>query len=190
MLFGFASAVIIGFLMTAAKNWTGLATPRGPILGVLVLLWVAARVAAVTMPYAIFAMVDVLLLPIVAGILIRLLVRAGNIRNLPLAGILLLLTVANVSFHLAVLGVLDIAPTTPLHTALGLIVMIECVMAGRVIPAFTMSSTAGLKLNTSQTNERITLGLTAVGLLFWLLGPTGRLGFVVLAAAARSCRET
>jgi len=184
MLFGFASAVIIGFLMTAAKTWTGLATPRGPFLGILALLWVAARVAAVTMPYAIFAIIDMLLLPIVAVILVKLLARAGNKRNLPLAGLLLLLIVANASFHLAVLGALDIAPTTPLHAALGLIVLIECVMAGRVVPAFTMSATAGLRIKTSPIAERVTLGLTAMGLLFWLLEPVGWIGFVVLAAAA------
>src|ERR1035437_9804575 len=28
MLFGFAVAIIVGFLMTAGKVWTGLATPR------------------------------------------------------------------------------------------------------------------------------------------------------------------
>jgi len=39
MLFGFAIAVIIGFLMTAGQNWTGQATPRGPLLGALALLW-------------------------------------------------------------------------------------------------------------------------------------------------------
>ena len=30
MLFGFAVAIIVGFLMTAGKAWTGLPTPRGP----------------------------------------------------------------------------------------------------------------------------------------------------------------
>jgi len=29
MLFGFAAAVIVGFLLTAGKAWTGLPTPRG-----------------------------------------------------------------------------------------------------------------------------------------------------------------
>ena len=46
MLFGFAIAVILGFLLTAVKAWTGLATPRGAFLGALALLWLAARVAA------------------------------------------------------------------------------------------------------------------------------------------------
>ncbi|MDP2022818.1 MAG: NnrS family protein, partial [Hydrogenophaga sp.] len=53
MLFGFAIAVILGFLLTAVKAWTGLVTPRGAFLGALALLWLAARVAAVTGPYAV-----------------------------------------------------------------------------------------------------------------------------------------
>jgi uncharacterized protein involved in response to NO len=39
MLFGFAVAVIVGFLLTAGKAWTGLATPRGAFLGALAALW-------------------------------------------------------------------------------------------------------------------------------------------------------
>ena len=58
MLFGFAIAVIVGFLMTAGKAWTGLPTPRGPALGALVLLWLAARVAALVAPYPVFAVLD------------------------------------------------------------------------------------------------------------------------------------
>ena len=38
MLFGFAAAVIVGFLLTAGQAWTGLSTPRGPLLAGLALL--------------------------------------------------------------------------------------------------------------------------------------------------------
>ena len=38
MLFGFAVAVIVGFLLTAGKAWTGLGTPRGAPLAALALL--------------------------------------------------------------------------------------------------------------------------------------------------------
>ena len=67
MLFGFAAAVIAGFLMTAGKAWTGLATPRGAFLGALAGLWLAARIAAFTAPYPVYAALDVLLLPVVAA---------------------------------------------------------------------------------------------------------------------------
>lgn len=184
MLFGFAAAVIVGFLMTAGKAWTGLATPRGPLLGALVMLWLAARVAALVAPYPVYAVLDGMFLPIVAVIFLNLLLRARNRRNLPLAGILILLSVSNVAFHLAVTNSLAISPLGTLHAGLALIIMIECVMAGRVIPAFTMSATPGLKLTANPKLEPITLLLTALGLALWVFAPPGWVTLVALACAA------
>lgn len=184
MLFGFAVAIIVGFLMTAGKAWTGLATPRGAALAGLALLWLAARVTALVGPYPLHALLDLALLPLVAGILVRLLLRARNYRNLPLALMLALLACANLVFHLAVMGVLQVAAITPLYAGLALIVMIECVMAGRVIPAFTMAVTPGLKLPATVWFERLTLGATALGLALWVLAPPSVAGLLVLALAS------
>lgn len=184
MLFGFATAVIVGFLMTAGKAWTGLATPRGAFLGGLVTLWLAARIAALVAPYPVYAVLDGMFLPIVAVIFLTLLLRARNRRNLPLAGILILLSVSNVAFHLAVTQNLAIPPLGALHAGLALIIMIECVMAGRVIPAFTMSATPGLKLTTNPKLELITLLLTALGLALWVFAPPGWVTLVILAFAS------
>ena len=184
MLLGFATGVIVGFLLTAVKAWTGLQTPRGAALGALVALWIAARVAAWVGPYPVYALLDVVLLPAVAVILLRILLRAGNKRNLPLVGILLLLSLANLCFHLSVMGWVEIAPTSPLYAALGLIVLVECVMAGRVIPAFTMSVNPGLKIAVPQWLERAAIASMALGLALWVFAPAGWPGFVVLSVAA------
>ncbi len=184
MLFGFAVSIIVGFLLTAGKAWTGLATPRGPWLGALALLWLAARLAAVVGPYALYAVLDVALLPCVAIILVRLLLRSRNHRNLPLALILVFLASANLVFHLAVLGLLSLSPISPLYAGLALVIMMECVMAGRVVPAFTMSVTPGLKLVANVWVERLALGLTAVGLALWVLAPAGLPTLVVLGLAS------
>jgi uncharacterized protein involved in response to NO len=123
-----------------------------------------------------------------------LLLRARNRRNLPLAAMLMLLALANGGFHLAVIGTLEISPLTPLYAALSLIVMIECVIAGRVIPAFTMSATPGLKLKVRGPLEHATLALTALALLLWVFAPAGA-GFdmagglaLLLAAVAHMLR--
>ena len=184
MLLGFATGVIVGFLLTAVKAWTGLQTPRGAALGALVLLWLVARVAAWVAPYPVYAALDVVLLPAVAVILVRILLRAGNKRNLPLAGILILLSVANLVFHLSVMGWLALPPSSALYAALGLIVMVECVMAGRVIPAFTMSVTPGLKIAVPPWLERGALATTFVALALWVFAPGGWITFAALAAAA------
>jgi uncharacterized protein involved in response to NO len=184
MLFGFAAAVIVGFVLTAGKAWTGLATPRGALLAGLATVWLAARIAAVVAPYAVYALLDVALLPVVAAVLVDRLLRAGNRRNLPLAGLLAALTLANAAFHAAVLGWLAIDPMAALHAGLALIVMIECVIAGRVVPAFTMSATPGLRLASRPRLERATLALTALGLAAWVCLPAGRPTALALASAA------
>lgn len=184
MLFGFAAAVIMGFLMTAGKVWTGLATPRGAFLGALAGLWLAARIAALTAPYAVYAVLDVLLLPVVAAVMLDVLLRSGNKRNLPLAGILVLLSLANLCFHLAVLGIVDVQPMNALFAALGLIVMIECVMAGRVVPFFTMSATPGLKLTEKPWLVNATLAVTALALALWVFAPPGPVTALAFGLAA------
>ncbi|ODV09843.1 MAG: short-chain dehydrogenase [Rubrivivax sp. SCN 70-15] len=184
MLFGFVAAVIVGFLLTAARAWTGRATPRGRFLGALALLWLAARLAALGAPYAVYALLDLALLPIVAAVLADVLVRAGNRRNLPLVALLALLAGANLVFHLAVLDLVGIAPLRALDAGLALIVMIECVMAGRVVPAFTMSATPGLRLQRRPRWEVATLAVTALALAGWVFGAPGPATAVLGAVAA------
>ncbi|MCF8160575.1 MAG: NnrS family protein [Polaromonas sp.] len=170
MLFGFAIAVIVGFLLTAGKSWTGLQTPRGPALGALFLLWLSARVASLAAPYALFAVLDLALLPIVGLVFLRLLVRSRNWRNVPLALILLLLTGVNLGFHLAVNGLIDLDPMRSLYTALGFVVIIECVMAGRVVPFFTTSALPNLKIVTLPRLELVALATIVVGMALWVTG--------------------
>lgn len=167
MLFGFAVAVIVGFLMTAGKTWTGLATPRGPALGFLVLLWLGARVASLAAPYPVFAVLDLMLLPIAGLIVLRLLVRSKNWRNVPLALILLLLSLVNLSFHLSVTGTIEWSPMSSLYTGLGFVVMIESVMAGRVVPFFTATA-LNIKIEPVVWLERSALAATALGLALWV----------------------
>ena len=85
---------------------------------------------------------------------------------------------------MAVMGWLAIAPTNALYAALGLIVMVECVMAGRVIPAFTMSVTPGLKITVPPWLERAALASTALGLALWVFAPGLWIGFAALMVAA------
>jgi uncharacterized protein involved in response to NO len=86
MLFGFAVAVIVGFLLTAGKAWTGLPTPRGAgarRLGRRFGLRRASRHSAASLRALRAAR------PAAAAAAWRrascVLLRAGNRRNLPLA---------------------------------------------------------------------------------------------------------
>jgi uncharacterized protein involved in response to NO len=185
MLFGFAFAVVAGFLLTAGKAWTGLPTPRGAALGALAALWLAARLAAITGPYRLYALLDAALLPVIAAVFTIVLVRARNRRNLPIAAILGLLTTANVIFHLAVMGRLQVSPLRPLYGALALIVLIECIIAGRVIPSFTANATPGLRLVARPLLNHVAVAVSGIALALWVFDAPGPLaGATFLAAAA------
>jgi len=167
-LFGFAATAVLGFLLTAVRAWTGLDTARGPVLGALVLLWLAARLAAFVAPYALYAVLDVALLPAVALVLLRVLLKAGNRKNLPLIALLGLMTLANGAFHLSVLGLLNVSALSALYVELALIVLIVCVIAGRVVPMFTRNVTPGLVIVTSRHFELALLVCTALALVLWI----------------------
>ena len=171
MLFGFVAAVVIGFLMTAGKAWTGLPTPRGSALGALALVWLAARVALWWVPYGVYAVLDFILLPSVALILLRVLLRSGNRRNLPIAGLLGFMALANGVFHASVLGWLNLSPQVPLYAMLSVVVLLESVMAGRVIPGFTMSAIPGVSIKPLVWLERSVMLSTGLGLALWVFAP-------------------
>jgi uncharacterized protein involved in response to NO len=158
MVFGFAVAVITGFLFTAARNWTGLPTPAGASLAALAGLWVLGRVLLLTGPAWAAAMVDVAFLPAVAVALWLPLYRSRN-RNQFFVALLLALGAANLVFHLANAGLVTIAALTPVRFALYLVVVIVTIMGGRVIPAFTRNA-----IRTARTRPNRTLDLTAIAL--------------------------
>jgi uncharacterized protein involved in response to NO len=170
MLFGVVVAVIVGFLFTAGKTWTNLPTPRGALLATLFVLWLSGRLASVLAPYSVYFVLDMAFLPIVAALFLDLLVRAGNRRNLPIAAVLILLSVANLVFHLAASGALQLPAVRALYAGIGLVVILESIIAGRVIPMFTASVTPGLKLVASPQRDGAAIAFTAAGLALWAAG--------------------
>jgi len=106
MLFGFVLAVIVGFLFTAGRNWSGQPTPTGAALAALALLWLAARVLVLT-PWGWAAAAANVAFPLAAALgLARPLHAAGNRRNYFFVGLLALLGVAALALHLGALGLL------------------------------------------------------------------------------------
>ncbi len=184
MVFGFAVAVITGFLFTAARNWTGLATPTHAPLAALAGLWLAGRVLMLTGPAWVAAVVDVVFLPTVALALWIPLHRSGN-RNQFFVALLVVLAAANLAFHLAHAGVLKIPELVPVRCALDLVVLIVTIMGGRVIPSFTRNAIPGARSRMVRPLDLSAIGLAAAAFAA-LLGPLpGALaGILCLAAAA------
>ena len=190
MLFGFAAAVIVGFLFTAGRNWTGLDTPTGAPLAALAALWLAGRVAMAVNAGTWGALVDLLFLPLAALALWRVLRRARSRRNYFLVGILSVLSVTNLVFHLGRLGVAPVDPLQALHFALGILIVLETTIGGRVIPGFTATAIKGVAQWQNIWLNRAAIAGTGLALLAWAVAgntwPGGALClFVALLQAIR-----
>lgn len=191
MVFGFAIAVIVGFLFTAGKAWTGLWTPRGAHLAALALLWVAGRIAMLVAPAWLAATVDLIFLPLAAWAMFKVLHQSGNKRNMFLVLLLALLTLANAAFHGAVLGRLPIGQIAPIHAAILLIVLIESVIGGRIIPMFTDNAApGGDKSLVLPRNDKIAMALMVAAIAGWVFGAPAPLmaGLALVASCATALR--
>lgn len=140
MIFGFAFAVIVGFLFTAVQNWTSRPTPKGATLAAIVALWLAARLLLLgPWPLASAAADAAFAVAAAWGIGLPI-TQAGNRRNVFFIPVLLAFGAANVAFHLAMSGALDIPPRRIVQLGLDLILFVIAVMGGRVIPMFTANA--------------------------------------------------
>jgi len=165
MIFGFAPAVMAGFLLTAVRNWTGLPTPTGAPLGGLVVLWLLARVLMLTGPANAAALLDVLFLPALGVAVAIPIWRSRNVRNYKILAVLTILTLANVCYHLASMSILPIGITRVATTAaLDVIAILIAIVGGRVIPAFI-----GNAIEQARPRHIFAVEIIAVGSLIAIL---------------------
>ncbi|GGO82909.1 hypothetical protein GCM10011348_25360 [Marinobacterium nitratireducens] len=182
MLFGFATAVIAGFLLTAVRNWTSIQTLRGPWLAGLTLLWLAGRaVPLLPAPPWLTALTDLSFLPLLAAALAWPILRAGNYRNLVFLLLLAGLFAGNLLVHLERLGLTGNTALTGLHLALYLIVAMMLLMGGRVIPFFTEKGLGDFSARRHPWLERLVMPLALLWALCW--GLQWQLPALILSAA-------
>ena len=184
MVFGFALAVITGFLLTAGRLWTGLPTPAGLPLALLAGHWIAARVLVVTGPGWLGALVDGAFPFVVATVLGRVIVASGNVRNYFVPLLLAALGLVNACFHLSALGLIEAPASLATQGGLYLVVLLLIVMAGRVVPSFTASALPLAKLRRSAALDYAALALSALAFACALAEVDGWLGASPAFAAA------
>ena len=184
MVFGFAVAIIAGFLLTAGQVWSGLPTPKGGRLAALVALWLAGRLAMFSGMPILAAVVDLAFLPTLAVVIGRLLYRARNRRNYFAPFLLLALAAANVLVHAGAHLWFDVEPLIGLHLGVALITVLETVIAGRIVPSFTANALKTVPWRNPWC-DRAAVVLTALALFAWAVGaPPGGVGVLALPAAA------
>lgn len=177
MLFGFTTAAVAGFLLTAAPNWTGRPPLHGGPLLALVLLWLIGRIAS-TMSGMIgawpAAVVDVSFLAALAAVIGREIIAGKTWRNLPMIAALAALLAANALMHAEALGVLFLAGEG-WRLAVAVVTLLIVLIGGRIVPNFTRNWLVlhgdGPLPKPFGLIDRLALGGTVTALCVWVVFP-------------------
>ena len=181
MIFGFAFAVVAGFLFTAVRNWTQRDTPTGAWLAAIVALWLAGRILMLT-PFAGAAALVNAAFPLAVAVGIAVPLQAsGNRRNYFFVALLVGASLATLLVHLT--ARFELSPRVGLQAGLDIVLLMIAVIGGRVIPMFTNNGVPGAGATRKPWVERAALGgtlaLLAADLLQW-----DDLAMAAVAAAA------
>lgn len=144
MLFGFGSAIVVGFLLTAVQAWTGVPGLRGGLLGVLTGSWLLGRLLLAFgsgLPTWLIVVSDLSFLLFAGTAMAYPVVKVKQWRNLIFVPMLLVLALLNGASHWGVLSERSDLAQQALHGAILLTTLFIVVIGGRVIPLFTANGT-------------------------------------------------
>lgn len=198
MLFGFAPAVLAGFLLTAIPNWTGRLPVAGLPLMLLSALWLAGRLVMINpdrIGLTASIIIDSLFLPTMLLIALREVVAGRKWKDLKVLAGLLALSLANLCFHRAM--VLGDHPGEAIRLSISAYTVLVMIIGGRIIPSFTRNFMAkdGRKDAPAPFGrmDRLAILLGVLALAAWVYDPdAGKTSAMALAAALahllRLCR--
>lgn len=186
MLYGYLPAVVTGFLLTAIPNWTGRLPIQGKPLLVLVLLWLAGRIAvtiSADIGWLTAALVDIGFLALLIAAIAREILAGKNWGNLKVVGLVSLLLVGNIAFHLES----HFNGSAEYGTRIGIaaMVLLISVIGGRIVPSFTRNWLArenpGRLPAPMARFDFVVIGASAATLALWVVQPDGRASAIALA---------
>lgn len=188
MLYGYVAAIVAGFLLTAIPNWTGRLPVRGLPLAALAGLWLAGRVAMLATSWiglSLAAIVDIAFLVVLSAVAMREIVAGENWRNLRVLVIVAIMILGNVVFHIEIQekGAADYG----MRLGFAAVILLISLIGGRVIPSFTRNWL--VRINPGRLPQpfgrfdAITLVLSAMVFLVWVIAPDWSTGGLLLMAA-------
>ena len=173
MLFGFAAAIVTGFLLTAVQNWTGLTSLKGRSLMLLWLLWLAGRLVLAFdfgLASGLIALIDLSFLPVVAFVLGRLIFKVKLWRNLIFVPVIALMTIANILMHWGAISDNPELVNQGNYAMVMLVTLLITVLGGRVFPMFTANGTGTKKVEGIPLLETLTIASTVLIALIYTIG--------------------
>ena len=185
LIFGYAGAVIAGFLLTAVTNWTKEETLTGIPLLVVFSIWLLARLIWFIAPHLQFicGLLDLLFLFMILIAIARPIIKTKQWPQLVIATKLLIIIIANGIFYAGSLGILSQGTYYGIY--LGLIIEIALILTitRRIFPTFSQLG-LGLKkpLPSPPWIDKASLMLNLVWMIMFLYssesGVTAVLAFV------------
>ena len=139
MIFGFAMAVVAGFLLTAVMNWTGLPTLNGWPLLVLFLFWASARVLAfmpASFPLWPMAFCDTGFIFLLSAAVIRPIIAARQWKQSAVFSKLILIFLSNIAFYWALFNNGLVNERKALRFTVYMIVSLIFTISRRILPFF------------------------------------------------------
>jgi uncharacterized protein involved in response to NO len=143
MIFGYATAAIGGFFLTAVPSWTGGPGARTAYITGAALLWFAGRLAmwySGALPAWVVMVADLAFVPVLAIKIGSQLLKRPKPQNVMFLGFLTLLWVSNLMVHLEWIGVTDDTVASGLRAGLLTVIALISTLGGRVTPAFTRNA--------------------------------------------------
>lgn len=190
MIFGFTLAIVAGFVLTAIQNWTGIPGVRGWPLALVAMLWLLPRLLMPVLgeQNSLVILLDLLWLPMVAGLLARPIIQIKQWRNLFFVPLLTFLTLLNALSYYASASQNWLLSERVFITAVLALTGLLTVLGGRVIPFFTANGTQTAKPVPLPWLEKLSLGSLWLSTLAWLVLPrdgffNGVLGILLTVAA-------
>lgn len=177
-LWGYLSAVVAGFMLTAVPNWTG----RLPIVGLpLALLWTSWLIGRIAVFFSagldpwLVAGLDLSFLSLLIGFLAREIVAGRNWRNLKVLVLVGLLLFSDAAFHCEMARGGSVQDSFGLRLGLASALLLIAVIGGRIIPSFTRNWLArrapGVLPAPFGGGDKAVIAVTAAALLLWVAAP-------------------
>jgi len=173
MIFGFASAIVAGFLLTASQNWTGIRGVHGLKLKILVTVWILGRLTSITSAAypLLYTLLDLSFYPLLALLLKPYLWQPSQKRNQIFFVLFAVLFFTNLSIHLETFQIPTPVPARSL-LMLGLfaVLMMIGLIGGRVIPFFTQNAIPTANPQHHSWIEFLSLpaiALAGISVVFW-----------------------
>lgn len=143
MIFGYATAAVGGFFLTAVPNWTNTPGARQGFIALAAGLWLLGRLAvwySAAIPPIWVAVFDMAFVPILAAKILSQLLKRPKPQNMMFLVFLVLLWVANGMVHLEWTGVTDDTAANGLRAGLLVLCGLIAILGGRITPAFTRNA--------------------------------------------------